>query len=161
MAMGTSACFADVITDKNLRRILGKGQSRLVNQLRKLIDKHCNADEDDEKKGEEEEVPRNSIDELTNYLSYGDTHDLSSLDHPDIPKITKTFKSIRDKVKDETGLAILVGWHDPDTGDSYDEIGGVFFHFATCELYRPTPKFNELKKKFGDVVDRCFYTEFG
>lgn len=148
MSMGNSACFAEVIEPKNIRRILGKEDGRKLTSFIRLFNKW-------------EEAEGASC--LIEFLNDGDDNAVSDPDGKDLVKLRSLWTEITGKVKDKTGLDLDVGFHDSDSeGDSYDEVDGLYFEFSHAQLYQPTPKFKALKKLYGDdVVNRCFYTVFG
>lgn len=148
MSMGNSACFAEVIEPKSIRRILGKEDGRKLTSFIRLFNKW-------------EEAEGASC--LIEFLNDGDDNAVSDPDGKDLVKLRSLWTEITGKVKDKTGLDLDVGFHDSDSeGDSYDEVDGLYFEFFHAQLYQPTPKFKALKKLYGDdVVNRCFYTVFG
>lgn len=148
MSMGNSACFAEVIEPKNIRRILGKEDGRKLTSFIRLFNKW-------------EEAEGASC--LIEFLTDGNDNAVSDPDGKDLGKLRSLWTEITGKVKDKTGLDLDVGFHDSDSeGDSYDEVDGLYFEFSHAQLYQPTPKFKALKKLYGnDVVNRCFYTVFG
>lgn len=149
MSMGNSACFAEVIEPKAIRRILGNPDDgrkltsfiRLFNKLEDGEGASC----------------------LIEFLTDGLPNTVSDPDSKDLVKLRSLWTEISGKVKDKTGLDLNVDYHSSDDeGDSYDEVDGLYFEFFNSQLYQPTPKFKALKKLYGDkVVNRCFYTVFG
>lgn len=149
MSMGNSACFAEVIEPKTIRRILGNlSDGRKLTSFIRLF-----------KKLEEDEGASCIIEFLTD----GNDNAVSDPDGKDLAKLRSLWTEIADKVKEKTGLDLNVDFHDSDSeGDNYDEVDGLYFEFYHAQLYKPTPKFEALKKLYGeDVVKRCFYTVFG
>ena len=148
MSMGNSACFAEVIEPKTIRRILGKEDGRKLPSFIKLFNKL----EEDE-----------GASCLIEFLTDGNDNAVSDPDGKDFVKLRSLWTEITGKVKDKTGLDLNVDFHDSDNeGDSYDEVDGLYFEFFHAQLYQPTPKFKALQKLYGDdVVKRCFYTVFG
>lgn len=146
MSMGYSACFTEHVSDDNLKKILGDEADKL-DQLKKLID-DCNNE---------------CADDLVRYLDDGDIGGLNDAEADGIKQLTKLWAAIQKRVKKETGLKLYINYHDSDnTGSCYDDVDGVFFDFANGELYKPSVKFQKLRKKFGeDVVERQFFVEFG
>lgn len=80
-----------------------------------------------------------------------------------LDQLKKLWTAIKKRVKKETGLKLYINYHDSaNSGSCYDDVDGVFFDFAHGELYKPSAKFQKLRKKFGDnVVERQFFVEFG
>ena len=148
MSMGNSACFAEVIEPNNIRRILGKEDGRKLTSFIRLFNKL-------------EEAEGASC--LIEFLTDGIDNAVSDPDGKDLVKLRSLWTDITGKVKDKTGLDLNVDYHDSDSeGDTYDEVGGLYFEFFHAQLYQPTPKFKALQKLYGeDVVKRCFYTVFG
>lgn len=148
MSMGNSACFAEVIEPKNIRRVLGKEDGRKLTSFIRLFNKL-------------EEAEGASC--LIEFLTDGNDNVVSDPYGKDLVKLRSLWTEITGKVKDKTGLDLDVGFHDSySEGDSYDEVDGLYFELSHAQLYQPTPKFKALKKLYGDdVVNRCFYTVFG
>lgn len=149
MSMGNSACFAEVIEPKNIRRILGNlSDGRKLTSFIRLFNKL----EEDE-----------GASSLIEFLTDGDDNAVSDPDGKDFVKLRSLWTEITGKVKEKTGLDLDVDFHDSaNEGDNYDEVDGLYFEFINAQLYKPTPKFEALKKLYGkDVVKRCFYTVFG
>ena len=148
MSMGNSACFAEVIEPKNIRRILGKEDGRKLTSFIRLFNKL-------------EEAEGASC--LIEFLTDGNDNAVSDPDDKDLVKMRRLWTEITGKVKNKTGLDLNVDFHDSESeGDNYDEVDGLYFEFFHAQLYQPTPKFKALKKLYGDdVVNRCFYTVFG
>ena len=146
MSMGYSACFTEHVSDDNLKKILGDEADKL-DQLKKLI--HDNEDE--------------STDDLVRFLDDGDIGGLNDAEADGIKQLTKLWTAIKKRVKKETGMKLYINYHDSDnSGSCYDDVDGVFFDFAHGELYKPSAKFQKLRKKFGDnVIERQFFVEFG
>lgn len=149
MSMGNSACFAEVIEPKNIRRILGNlSDGRKLTSFIRLF-----------KKLEEDEGASCIIE----YLNDGNDNAVSDPYGKDFVKLRSLWTEITGKVKEKTGLDLNVDFHDSaNEGDNYDEVDGLYFEFFHSQLYQPTPKFKALQKLYGEnVVNRCFYTVFG
>lgn len=147
MSMGTSACFAEVISEDNIKKILGKKSRKLtsfINLFNKL--------EEDE-----------GASSLIEYLEDGNLNAISDPDDKDIKRLNTLWTEIRDTVMLNTSMELVVSYHDKDSeGDGYDEVEGLYFEFPHGDLYQPTPEYTRLKERFGDeVVKRCFYTVWG
>lgn len=148
MSMGNSACFAEVIEPNNIRRILGKEDGRKLTSFIRLFNKL---------------EPDEGASCIIEFLTDGNDNAVSEPDGKDFVKLRSLWTDITGKVKDKTGLDLNVDYHDSDSeGDTYDEVGGLYFEFFHAQLYQPTPKFKALQKLYGeDIVKRCFYTVFG
>lgn len=86
---------------------------------------------------------------------------MSDPEAPELAELDQLWDDISDTVKQKTGLVIYVNYHDPNDGDCYDGVEGLFFDFSTSQLYQPTEAFKKLQKKYGkEVVTRSFYTIF-
>ena len=146
MSMGYSACFTEHVSDDNLKKILGDEADKL-DQLKKLID----------------DCENECTDDLVRYLDDGDIGGLNDAEADGLKQLKKLWAAIQKRVKKETGLKLYINYHDSsDNGSCYDDVDGVFFDFAHGELYKPSAKFQKLRKKFGkDVVERQFFVEFG
>ncbi len=144
MSMGNSACFDEVIEDKNIKKILGKEHSRKLTTFRKLFDKVA-----------EEEGAYCVIDYIVDHVT-------EAVDDPfskNIRKLVALWTDISTLVKAKTGLDLAVCYHEFD--NEYDEVDGLYFAFSTTQLYKPTKAYATLMKLYGeDVVERKFYTVF-
>lgn len=144
MSMGNSACFDEVIEDKNIKKILGKEHARKLTTFRKLFTKVS-----------EEEGAYCVIDYI------GD-HIIDAVDDPfskDIRKLDALWSDISKLVKEKTGLELSVCFHEFE--NEYDEVDGLYFAFRNAQLYKPTKAYANLMKLYGkDVVNRKFYTVF-
>lgn len=147
MSMGTSACFAEVISEANIKKILGK-KSRKLTSFIKLFNKL-------------EEAEGASC--LIEYLVEGNLNAISDPDDKDIKRLDTLWTDIRDTVMLNTSMELIVSYHDKESeGDNYDEVDGLYFEFPHGDLYQKTPAYKRLCKTLGDnVVNRCFYTVFG
>ena len=142
MSMGYDACFADVIEEKTVAKIINN--SDLVD---KFINEFTNITNDDK----EEYGPL----ELTVLLNDND-------DSLSGTEILKLWQEICLEFHAATKLHLLVSYHDAEEdGDKYDEVDGLYFHIATQELYEPSPAYKALTEKFGNVIQRSFYTYYG
>jgi hypothetical protein len=127
MNSGTSACFADVIDIKEVKKIVPNAYKYFLKTL-KFLDIDI---EDFAKQYQDNDVQNDDALEAWKYLAH-------AFD-------TKT-----------KGLLLGIGFHDVDeSGDKYDEVNGVFF--TVDGMYELTP----AGKKFNDVVNRKFYTQWG
>jgi hypothetical protein len=112
MGMGYSACYADVIDEKDLIKIGNCGE--LVKKLKAVFD------------GQEEfsfeEFARGEADSSEVQLK-GD----------------KVFEELQKEFKEKTeGLTLYINYHDSDAnGDRYDEVSGVFW--TVDGMYMLTP----------------------
>ena len=147
MPMGTSACFDEVIKEKNIKKILGE-HSRKLTSFKRLFAKVA------ENEGESS-VREYLVDHSKNAVSH-----ISE----DILKLDALWTEIQAKVKEKTDLDLLLCYHNSgdDVGDACDEVDGLYFAFDNSQLYRPTEAFTNLMKLYGKkVVERKFYTVFG
>ena len=142
--MGTSACFAEVISEANIKKILGKKSRKLTSFINLF------------KKLEENE----GASSLIEYLEEGNGNAVSDPDDKDIKRLDTLWTEIRDTVMLNTSMELLVSYHDKDSvGDDYDEVEGLYFEFPHGDLYEKTPAYKRLCERLGDdVVKRCFYT---
>lgn len=153
MSMGYSACFSEHIEDDKLKKVLGSDAGKL-DELKALIDKLSDGDNAENT----DDIVRWLDEEDDSYLS---NDELTETD--DYRRLQTLWTEIMAKVREETGLNLYINYHDSrNNGSSYDDVDGVFFDFNHKDLYQPTKKFQELRKKFGEeIVTRHFYTEFG
>lgn len=147
MSMAHSACFDEVIEDKNIKKILGKEHSRKLTSFIKLFGKVA-----------EEEGASCVIE----YIVEHTTSAVSDPETKDIQKLDALWTDIHKLVKKKTGLDLEVCYHDVDSdGDCYDEVNGLYFAFSHSQLYKPTKAYANLMKLYGEeVVERKFYTIF-
>ena len=147
MSMGTSACFAEVISEDNIKKILGK-KSRKLTSFIKLFNKL-------------EESEGASC--LIEYLVEGNLNAISDPDDKDIKRLDTLWTEIKDTVMLNTSMELIVSYHDKESdGDNYDEVDGLYFEFPHGDLYEKTPAYKRLRERLGDeVVKRCFYTVWG
>ncbi len=144
MSMGNSACFDEVIEDKNIKKILGKEHSRKLTSFRKLFDKVA-----------EEE----GADYVLEYIVEHNPTAVNNPESKDIQTLDSLWTDISTLVKEKTGLELAVCYHSSE--DDYDEVDGLYFAFSTTALYKPTKAYETLMKLYGDdVVTRKFYTVF-
>ena len=144
MSMGSSAAFAEVVEPETIKKILGKRKAAKLDRFIELF---------------------NSLQEgassLIDFIQEGDQNAVSDPDSPELVELSQLWDDISGTVKQKTGLDIYVNYHDPDDGDCYDEVEGLFFDFSNSQLYQPTEAFKKLQQKYGkEVVTRSFYTIF-
>ena len=70
-------------------------------------------------------------------------------------EVDQSYDELIKKFKKATGLTLYLGYHDPDEGDRYDDINGVFWHVEG--VYKKT----KAGEKYNDKITRCFYVTFG
>ena len=93
MSMGNSACFDEVIEDKNIKKILGKEHSRKLTSFRKLFDKVA-----------EEE----GADCVHEYIVDHNTYAVHDPYSKDIRKLDGLWTVIQRVVKEKTGLGSVL-----------------------------------------------------
>lgn len=144
MAMGTSACYADVIDVKDVKKIAPISYKNFLKVLK------------------EQKV---TLEDFAKQYQYGDIENLKCekawiqlADY--FNENTKTIvtipgKGLSDAYRLGEGLQLSIGFHDIDgEGDKYDEVNGVFFSVDGMYCLTPTGK------AFNHVVTRKFYTQF-
>jgi len=142
MSMGYDACFADVIEEKAVAKIINNSDlvGNFINEFNNLINND-----------ESEYTPL----ELATLLNDND-NSLSGTD------ILKLWQEICSQFHMATKLHLYVSYHNAEKeGDIYDEVDGLYFHISTEELYEPSPAYKALTEKFGNVIQRSFYVYFG
>ena len=143
MSHGTSACFADVIDVKHVKKICLK---EYKNFLKVLKEQQVDL-EDFAQQYQYEELQNDLCVEAWNKLA--DAFEL---------KTRVDYKEVEGKqvVTYSLGLTLGLGFHDVDEqGDKYDEVDGVYFTINGA--YELTP----AGKKFNSLFERKFFTEFG
>lgn len=144
MSMGNSACFDEVIEDKDIKKILGKAHSRKLTSFKKLFNKVT-----------AEEGASCVIDYIVDHI----TGAVCDPESKDLQKLDALWTDIGSQVKAKTGLDLELCYHESE--DSYDEVDGLYFAFSHNQLYKPTKAYANLMKLYGeDVVTRKFYTVF-
>ena len=133
MPMGTSACYADVIDVKEVKKIVPiafRNFLKVLKQQQVSLEKFAAAMNCEECENEKN---------LDAWMFLSNAFERATMpDH-------KT-----------QGLTLRIGYHDKsENGDHYDEVDGVFFHVDG--VYELTP----AGKKFDKVINRRYYTEFG
>jgi len=116
MSMGSSACFAEVIELKTVKKFC-------PDQLKNFLD-------DVEDSGSDlSEVARNL-----------------DLDFDEVaPHVVISFKQLQKEFEDKTGLQLYIGYHDKENeGDKYDEVDGVVW--SVCGVYELTPSGKKMIK---------------
>jgi len=126
MGMGYGADYADIVEESFLQTTCPLE----FKELDKLLNKH---------EIDWEEFAREAM--------YGEY---------DIEEIEKAFVKLQNKFEKDTGLELLIGFHDQhDEGDRYDEVNGVYWHVGG--VYELT----EAGKKFEENINRKMFVTFG
>lgn len=140
MSMGTSACFAEEITEKTIRAVVGD----------KLYDEFVEA--------RDAVIKNEDVYPVEGGLENFDM----DADDPSVAKFLELVDSVSKKFLDATGIHIDLCYHEPDCGDCYDEVGDWYWDADSSDLYTPTPALVQLREKYGkDAYKRNFYTVFG
>ncbi len=125
MSMGHAAAYADIIEEKDLVTIGNCG--KLLKKLKKLSD--------------------DALFNLVNEVEFGD------------PKLclqcVKVLNAIHREFNKVTGLTLNLGYHDPDDGDRYDEVEGIYW--SVDGMYQ----LSRAGKKYNKIVERKFFVNFG
>jgi hypothetical protein len=149
MSMGYGANFAETISEENLIKVVG--DARAVKGFIKAFTGY-----------EFSEAEDNDYDELAQTISGEMEYDIDQ-DRRCYKALKAKWDKIAKKFKEVTGIELYINYHSvKDCGDCYDDIDGLYFNFSGRDLYQPTKKYKELKKKFGeDIVERQFFVTFG
>ena len=141
MSMGYGAAYADVITEKRIKRTC---PTEMTAFLRAIKD------------------AGSSMENVAQHLAQDAELDLSHIEddkeavkkqeaiHKTWRKLQRVFKRVSE------GLALNIGYHNSeDEGSRYDEVNGAFF--CVGGVYRLTP----AGKRFRRSIKRKFYVNFG
>lgn len=140
MSMGTSACFAEEITETTIRAVVGYKLYDDFIEARTAV-----ATSDDFYPGE------GSLEDF----------DLDT-DDPTVAKFLELVDSISKKFLAETNIHISLCYHGDDCGDRYDEVAEWYWDADSSDLYAPTPALVKLRETYGkDAYKRNFYTVYG
>lgn len=131
MGMGTSAAYADTVTEEFIGEIAPVELATLKSAL--------------EKEG-------NSMEDFAQDNQFGG--DLGYVDFGD--EVHQAYDELLVKFKEVTGLQLDVSHHDSESeGDRYDDVDGVFW--TVGGVYQLTP----AGKKYEDKITRSHYVIFG
>lgn len=129
MAMGYSAGYADVVDKKFIQKLCSK-------ELEAFDTAVAENDTVDL-----ENVARDlQLDEDNGWLT---------------PKIKKAYKALVASFNKQTGLKLGINFHDPENGDRYDEVSGVYW--SVGGVWKLTP----AGKKHEKHISRSFFVNFG
>lgn len=150
MGMGYGANYADVVADKNVKKIVGK---KLLDDFMKKYEAALDSDE----------LPLFDIIDTLNYTAVMAPDKKFNDDTPERVALRKAWIAVHDKFKEKTDVDLLVEFHDSEeSGGRYDEVDGLYFCISQEDLYQPTPAYQKMMDKFGkNVVERKFYVSFG
>jgi len=156
--MGFGSNFADVIDFNDVKRLCPAEAKALVKTLKKYgVNMENLAEtfrcEEPELETLETAISDAAPDDLDNEA-------YSRYEEEAIRTITQALETLKAAFAKATAvgkshLDLSIGYHDPDDGDRYDEVDGVFWAFDG--LYQLSP----AGKKFGTEVQRKFFVTFG
>ena len=66
--------------------------------------------------------------------------------------------SALETIRAKTGITAYLSYHDPETGDSYDDVQGFFVELRYEECITPTPAYHKLEK--AGIAFIAHYTVF-
>ena len=147
MSMGNAACTSVVIGNSKLGKLIGKKTAEtLLGMLSKV-----NGNYVDDTDVDHMFTPDNYSGEVDGVSGEAEqTAFLKKLDKA----VTSAMKAIRAK----TGITAYLSYHDPDTGDCYDEVQGFFVELRYDECIKPTPAYHKLET--AGIAGIAHYTVF-
>jgi hypothetical protein len=145
MPMGTSACYADVIDVKDVKKLAPIAYKNFL----KVLKQQKVTLEDFAKQYQYNDIENDKCMAAWNKLAeyFNENTKVMIADNGGI---------FGNGWRMSEGLQLSIGWHDLDgEGDRYDEVNGVFFSVDGMYCLTPTGK------AFNKIVERKFYTQFG
>lgn len=131
MSMGYGANYADVVSDKVVKKFCPKELKALEKAL-----------------ANDEEI--NDLESLGQYLSWGEEIG---------DKIDVALNALCKSFQKKTGLILNIAFHDKEeAGDRYDEVNGAFW--VVDNVYAKTPEAKKFEKA-GNKIQRRFFVKFG
>lgn len=127
--MGYGAAFCESIEEESIKKFCPKEYDYFIDLI-------------DEREIDLEEFAKNAaVNELGDYAK----------------DIVKAYTDLQKAFTKETDLGLYIDFQDPDSGDRYDEISGIYWAVNFDDMYQLTP----AGKKIGNLVTRKFYVVFG
>ena len=147
MSMGNAACTSVVIDNSKLGKLIGK---KTAETLLGMLDKVSGS-----------ELIDSDLDHMFNPHNYtGEVDGVSGEAERTafLKKLDKAVTSAMKAIRAKTGITAYLSYHDPDTGDSYDDVQGFFVELRYEECIKPTPAYHKLETS--GIAGIAHYTVF-
>lgn len=148
MSMGYSACSSHTISDTNLGKVIND-EALVKDFIAKFNAYEFTGDE------------TRDYDELATTISGENPCDINT-DRASYKELKQLWETISGKFTGKTGIPIYINYHDPEKGDRYDDVKGLYFNFCHCDLFKPNDAYQKLMGEFGGyIVDNSHFVHFG